>query len=137
MAYHGFDAKGFRLTAVFDADSAKIGTRFGPFASTTSTPESADEPDAARTFLVQPLSELRETILRSNIRLAILAVPAEAAQAATDLVVAAGVRGILNFAPVSLTVPGDVAVTAVDLAVQLEQLSFQVNFTPISLPESA
>jgi len=46
----------------------------------------------------------------------------------SDGLVAAGVRGILNFAPVSLTLPPEIALNAVDLAVQLEQLSFQVNF---------
>ena len=53
--------------------------------------------------------------------------------------VAAGIRGILNFAPTSVTVPPDIALNAVDLSVQLEQLSFQVNFTgmsPTALPET-
>jgi redox-sensing transcriptional repressor len=52
------------------------------------------------------------------------------AQDVADRVIGAGVRGILNFAPVSLVVPETVALNAVDLAVQLEQLSFQVNVTP-------
>ena len=55
--------------------------------------------------------------------------PADAAQDVADQLVAAGVRGLLNFAPVSLTVPRDVALSTVDVAVQLEQLSFQVNVT--------
>ena len=60
-----------------------------------------------------------------------IAVPAENAQDVADALVAAGIRGILNFAPVSLTVPEKVALNAVDLAVQLEQLSFQVNLGAI------
>jgi redox-sensing transcriptional repressor len=67
------------------------------------------------------------TVQKHNIRLAILAVPADSAQEVADQLVAAGVRGLLNFAPVSLNVPPDVALSAVDVAVQLEQLSFQVN----------
>jgi redox-sensing transcriptional repressor len=108
MAYRGFDQKGFRLTAVFDDDAGKIGKKFGQ-------------------FLVQPLTDLAETVRKENIKLAILAVPADSAQEVADRLVDAGVRGLLNFAPVSITVPPDVALNAVDLAVQLEQLSFQVS----------
>ena len=108
MAYRGFDQKGFRLTAVFDADAGKIGKKLNQ-------------------FVVQPLTELAETVREKNIKLAMLAVPADSAQEVADRLVDAGVRGLLNFAPVSITVPPDVALNAVDLAVQLEQLSFQVS----------
>ncbi len=116
MAYNGFDAKGFRLVAAFDIDPQKIGQRHGP---------------ENRSLLIQPLSELKATVEKLGIRLAILTVPADTAQDIADEVVEAGVRGILNFAPVSLNVPQDVATTSVDLAVQLEQLSFQVNLPPV------
>src|SRR3954466_14327093 len=113
MAYRGFDAKGFRLAAVFDNSPSLAGKKLGA-------------------FTVQPLSELTETIRKQNIRLGILAVPADHAQDVADQLVAAGVKGLLNFAPVSLNVPPDVALNAVDLAVQLEQLSFQVSLSTIS-----
>ncbi|HWP40625.1 MAG TPA: redox-sensing transcriptional repressor Rex [Tepidisphaeraceae bacterium] len=113
MAYRGFNAKGFNLCAVFDNDPNKIGRKLG-------------------SFTIQPLSELEETIRRHGIKLAILAVPAEVAQEVADQLVAAGIRGLLNFAPVSLQLPPHVAVNAVDLAVSLEQLSFQVNVQPMS-----
>src|SRR5690349_17006723 len=106
LAYKGFDQKGFRLVAVFDTDPSKVGRKQG-------------------SFTIQPLSDLAATVKKDNIKLAMLAVPADAAQDVADQVVSAGVRGLLNFAPVSLTVPADVALNAVDLAVQLEQLSFQ------------
>ena len=112
LSYQGFQAKGFRLAAVFDNDPKKIGQKHGGFA-------------------IQPLNELPETIRKQGIRLAILAVPAEAAQELADRLVEAGIRGLLNFAPTSITVPANVALNAVDLAVQLEQLSFQVNFSPL------
>ena len=112
MSYRGFDAKGFRLVAVFDDDKNKVGTR------------QAD-------FIVQPLSELAETVQRLNIRLAIMAVPAEVAQDVADQLVEAGIRGLLNFAPVSIQVPPDIALNAMDVAVQLEQLSFQVSLSPL------
>ena len=113
LAYKGFDQKGFRLVAVFDTDSAKIGKRHG-------------------TFVIQPLSELQATVKKESIKLAMLAVPADSAQDVADQAVAAGVRGLLNFAPVSLSVPSDIALNAVDLAVQLEQLSFQVSLSSIN-----
>ena len=112
MAYRGFDAKGFRIVAIFDADAAKVGRK-----------------QAGMT--IQPLSELPQTAEQQSIRLAMVAVPADAAQGVVDQLVAAGIRGILNFAPVSVTVPPHVALNAVDLSVQLEQLSFQVNFSPL------
>jgi redox-sensing transcriptional repressor len=109
LAYKGFEKKGFRLAAVFDADPAKIGKKFGPHA-------------------ILPIAELQATVQKMSIRLGIVAVPADHAQEVADKLVEAGVRGILNFAPVSLNVAPNVAVASVDLAVQLEQLSFQVNF---------
>jgi redox-sensing transcriptional repressor len=127
MAYNGFDAKGFRLVAVFDADPAKIGKRQGPFPG---RPDS-DGSDNQRFFVIQPMSELKSTAQKQAIRLAILAVPADSAQEVADQCVEAGIRGLLNFAPVSLRFPPPIAVNAVDLAVQLEQLSFQVNFSPL------
>jgi redox-sensing transcriptional repressor len=63
--------------------------------------------------------------------MAMVAVPADVAQDVVNQVVAAGVRGILNFAPTSVSVPPHVAMNAVDLSVQLEQLSFQVNVSPL------
>lgn len=108
LTYRGFNSKGFQIVAVFDNDPAKLGKKHGP-------------------FVIQPLSELEATVQKQSIRLAILAVPADAAQDVADQLVAAGIRGLLNFAPVSLIVPRDIALNAVDLAVQLEQLSFQVN----------
>lgn len=113
MAYRGFDAKGFRLAAVFDNDASKVGSKQG-------------------VFTVQPLSELAETIRTQSIRLGILAVPADVAQDVANQLVVAGVKGLLNFAPVSLTVPPDVALNAVDLAVQLEQIAFQVSLSNLN-----
>jgi redox-sensing transcriptional repressor len=111
-AYRGFDARGFRLVAVFDNDPAKSGERLSEFE-------------------IQPLAQLAEAVRDLHIRLAMLAVPADVAQRVADQLVAAGVRGMLNFAPVALQLPPEVTVNAVDLAVQLEQLSFQVNIASL------
>jgi redox-sensing transcriptional repressor len=107
-AYRGFNSKGFKLVAVFDNDASKVGKKLGA-------------------FVVQALGEMPAAVQKHSIRLAILAVPADAAQDVADQLVTAGVRGLLNFAPVSITVPRDVALTTVDVATHLEQLSFQVN----------
>ncbi|HZK82994.1 MAG TPA: redox-sensing transcriptional repressor Rex [Humisphaera sp.] len=112
--YEGFHAKGFVLVAVFDNDPAKLGRKIGD-------------------FQIQALSELAATVEKHSVRMAVLAVPADNAQEVADELVGVGIRGLLNFAPVSLSVPKHVAIKSVDLAVQLEQLSFQVNLTPAEM----
>lgn len=110
LAYRRFAGKGFRLGAVFDTDPKLHGQSFS---GTT----------------VQPVERIPRVVRETKIRLAILAVPAEAAQRSAELLVDAGILGILNFAPVRLQVPAHVYVNSVDLAVQLEQIAFQVNET--------
>ena len=111
LAYRGFDQKGFRLVAVFDADPTKVGKKHGG-------------------FQIQSLTDLATTVEKQNIKLGMIAVPADNAQDVADQLVAAGVRGLLNFAPVSISAPPEVAISTVDVAVHLEQLSFQVNVSP-------
>ena len=111
LSFRGFSKRGFVIAAAFDRDPAKIGVRI----------------DAIPPFRVQPLAEMARTVCERAIRLGILTVPAAAAQAAADEMIGAGIRGLLNFAPVRLQVAADVSVTSVDLAVHLEQLSFQLN----------
>lgn len=118
LAYKGFEKKGFRLAAVFDANATKIGTTRGP-------------------FVIHPMTELQATVTSLNIRLAIMTVPDDSAQSVADQLIAAGIRGILNFAPVSLTVPPHVGLSAVDLAVQLEQLSVLVNCASTDHPTAS
>jgi redox-sensing transcriptional repressor len=108
IAYRGFLRKGFRLAAIFDADERKVGQAFGD-------------------LQVASMDILAAVAQGQGIKLAILSVPAEAAQAVADKLVSAGIRGIMNFAPISLSVPPDVSVQSVDLAVQLEQLSFKMS----------
>jgi len=110
--------KGFKLVAVFDNDPAKIGAKHGG-------------QGGQNEFVVRPLTELVATVQKLKVQLGIIAVPSDTAQEVADQLVEAGVRGLLNFAPVSLRVPAEVALSAVDVAVQLEQLSFQVNVAPL------
>lgn len=104
-AYHGFRPKGFELVALFDTDSRKVGKKIGPLS-------------------IQSMNELDAVVVAREIRLGILAVPAEAAQPVADRLFAAGVRGILNFAPVQLTAPAGSTVRNIDVAAELEQLNF-------------
>ncbi len=99
--------------AVFDADPHKVGSFVGD-------------------YQIRAASSAGQFIRDNNIRLAVLAVPGDVAQDVADDLVNAGVEGLLNFAPVALIVPPGVALNSVDLAVQLEQLSFHVSFSEIS-----
>ena len=108
LGFKRFGQKGFRLAAAFDSDPAKIGKKIGG-------------------VLVRPMGELASTIEKHRIRVAILAVPAGAAQAVAEALCQAGVKGILNFAPARLDVPEGIAVIPVDLAATLQQLSYFVN----------
>ena len=111
LAFRGFEKRGFRIVAAFDNDPAKIGSTV----------------HGQRAFDVQPTSAMSASIQAEAVRVGILSVPAEAAQKVADEMVEAGIRGILNFAPVTLQVVEGVAVSSVDLAVHLEQLLFLQN----------
>ncbi|HEX6926323.1 MAG TPA: redox-sensing transcriptional repressor Rex [Longimicrobiaceae bacterium] len=108
ISYRNFQRRGFRIRAVFDTDPEKIGTRWG------SQPILSDD-------------EMEAVLARESIEIAIVAVPADAAQPVVDRLVNAGVRAILNFAPVRLRVPDDVALRNVDMVVEMEGLSFALN----------
>jgi redox-sensing transcriptional repressor len=109
MAYQDFRRQGFDIVAVFDADPAKVGTEW-------------------QGLVVQSDTELKGAL--QGIEIAIVAVPAEAAQGVVNRLVAAGVRAILNFAPTKLSVPDHVAVKTVNMALELEGLSYAlVNAT--------
>ncbi len=103
--YAGFDARGFRVVALVDADAAKVGERVGH-------------------LRVRPVGEIANIVATHHIAIAIIATPASAAQEVADQLVAAGVRSILNFAPVRLQVPDHVSLRKVDLSTELQILSF-------------
>jgi redox-sensing transcriptional repressor len=108
IRYRGFRKQGFEIAAVFDADPKLEGK------SIAGIP-------------VRPVRDLSKVVRELAIKIAILAVPAEAAADAAKKCVDAGVRGILNFAPVRLALPESVVVHPVDLALQLEQLAFRMR----------
>jgi redox-sensing transcriptional repressor len=104
--YAGFREEGFEITALFDTVRDKIGHR-----SRAGVP-------------IYDMREFRRVVRRGRIRIAVIAVPAEAAQTVVNTVVAAGIKAILNFSPGTLKVPADVKLKSVDLTVSLESLSF-------------
>ena len=108
LGYRGFASQGFHIVAAFDADETKTGR-------------------SVEGVAVYSLSELETTVASQGIELGLLAVPAPAAQLAADRLVAAGVAGILNFAPVTLNLPDSISIVGVDLATELEQLCFSVT----------
>jgi redox-sensing transcriptional repressor len=103
--YRGFGARGFRVMALVDTD-----------------PEIVGQVVAGQE--VEPISDLQRIVKDRQVTIGILATPAAVAQEVADALVAAGVRSILNFAPAVLTVPDGVSMRKVDLAIELQILSF-------------
>jgi redox-sensing transcriptional repressor len=106
--YRGFRQRGFEIVAIFDADPAKVGKAWNG-------------------LTVCEVKELETELRRQPVEIVVIVTPAEAAQSVTDRCVALGVKAILNFAPVSLVVPDDVVVKTVNLALELETLSYALT----------
>jgi len=107
LRYKGFAAQGFRIVAAFDIDPRVTG----------STIEGVP---------VYSQDRLPEIVRQQRIQLGMITVPATEAQQVADALVAAGISGIVNFAPVTLSLPEEVALVGVDLTTELEQLAFSV-----------
>lgn len=105
--YGGFSGKGFNITAIFDNDPEKIGTTVG-----------------INGVKVQPVSELATAIKERGITVGIITVPAEHAQQVARTMVEAGVRAILNYAPITITVPSGVRVQYIDPVVGLQRMTY-------------
>ena len=108
VSYRGFEKEGFEIVAAFDAEP--------------------DRPRDKKTR--QPILGMEGLVAfvkKTGVRVAILTVPAEAAQEVANTLVASGIAGILNFSPIVLTVPEDVMVNNVNLAIELENLSYFIR----------
>jgi len=108
LRYQGFVNRGFRIVACYDNDPSKIGTQVS-------------------IFTVQDENDLVVNIKESGIKMAMLCVPAAVAQAVTDKLVEAGIKGILNYAPVSLSVPRTVRVQYIDPVIGLQRMAYYLN----------
>jgi len=105
--YKGFQERAFNVLAVFDNDISKIGLKIGGVP-------------------IYPISQLQDFVAKEKVQIGIVAVPAPYAQEVVDILVDAGIKGILNFAPRVIAVPDDVELRNVDLAVNLEILTYNM-----------
>jgi redox-sensing transcriptional repressor len=103
--YGGFEGRGFRVACVFDSNPQKIGRRLGKFE-------------------INDAADLSQQLKEMGIKVAIVAVPANAAQAVVDDLVEGGVKAILNYAPVTVTVPQDVRVQYIDPVTHLQRMTY-------------
>jgi redox-sensing transcriptional repressor len=106
--YGGFIDRGFRITRVYDIDPQKIGQKVGG-------------------FIIHDVASMVGDIRKEKIKIAMLAVPASAAQSVTDLLVQAGIRAILCYAPVSLNVPKRVKIQYIDPVLRLQHMTYHVS----------
>ena len=108
LRYQGFVERGFHIVGLFDADGEKVGT-------------------VVQGLQIHSPDRMKEVIESTRAELGILTVPAHSVQNVADVMIAAGIRGLLNFAPGIVRVPEGGRVVGVDLTVQLEQLAFLVH----------
>jgi len=106
--YEGFQQRGFRVVGLYDSDPAKIGRQVDGHA-------------------VRAIDSLAEDNRERPVDIAVIAVPGSAAQLVVDQVVGAGIVGILSFAPIQLHVPANVTLNTVNMAMELERLSFALS----------
>jgi len=106
--YRGFVPRGFRVVCVFDDNPDRVGEEIAG-------------------LTVQPMSDLEDTITAAGVQVAMIAVPLEAAQDVASQLVKTGVRAILNYAPITLSVPKDVQVQYIDPVVHLQHMTFYLK----------
>lgn len=108
LSYRGFEQEGFEIIAAFDLEAGR-------------------KRDKAITTPIHPMEKLPEIVAKRAVKMAIITVPAAVAQEVTNQLIDAGITGILNFAPIVLHVPDDVMVNNVNLAMELENLSYFIQ----------
>ena len=106
--YNGFSNRGFHINMVFDNDPQKIGQKVGEYE-------------------VFDTATLAEKVKQNKIKIAMLTAPASSAQEITDLLVKAGIKAILNYAPISLNVPGGVRVQYIDPVTHLQRMTYYLD----------
>jgi redox-sensing transcriptional repressor len=109
--YKAFAARGFYVKAIYDSDPAKVGM-------------------PVDSLSVRDIARIEQDAAKEGFDIAVLAIPPEYAQVVADRVTRAGIKAILNFAPIQLVVPADVTVRTVNMALELEGLSFALTNRP-------
>ncbi|HZU76364.1 MAG TPA: redox-sensing transcriptional repressor Rex [Dehalococcoidia bacterium] len=108
LSYGGFEPQGFRIVEAFDSDAKTVGRRVGP-------------------LVIKDVSVLAETLHERPVDIAIVAVPAGAAQAVIDTLVKGGVRSILNYAPTAARVPSGVHIRHIDPVLALQSMTYYIK----------
>lgn len=104
LSYRGFSKQGFKISCAFDTDPGKIGRK-------------------VNSVVIRHIKDAQRLVKEKGIRIAILAVPGEAAQEIVDMLVKAGIKAILNFSPIRPKLDKSVAVLNIDLSIELERLA--------------
>lgn len=107
-SYNGFENRGFRIVAVFDSDADKISTNVG-------------------TLKVEPIANMTEIVKKHGCQIAIVAVPASGAQNVADVLVQAGIKSILCYAPTTLTLPKDIRAEYIDPVVHFQHMTYYLE----------
>ena len=108
VAYDGFVPQGFRIVEAFDADPKLVGTKVND-------------------LIVKSVESLPDVLRRQEIEIGIVAVPAASAQQVIDMLVASGVKGILNYAPIAPQVPSHVRIKDIDPVLSLQRMTYYVK----------
>jgi redox-sensing transcriptional repressor len=103
--YQGFTNRGFQVTLIFDIDPTKIGTRVGE-------------------FTVQDFDSMVDKLRRYNVKVGMIAVPGSVAQEVADRLIEGGVKAILNYAPINISVPQDVRLQYIDPVIHLQRMTY-------------
>ncbi len=103
--YQGFVNRGFRIVAIFDNDKSKIGNKIGD-------------------FVIEDTEKMVERVKAMGVKMAMLTVPASAAQGVAEKLTQAGVKAILNYAPITLNVPNNVKVQYIDPSIHLQRMTY-------------
>jgi redox-sensing transcriptional repressor len=106
--YRGFSDRGFRIAHVFDSSPSKVGK-------------------AIENYIIRSVDEMPTIVRDNNIRIAMIAVPADKAQEVADKLIEAGVQAILNYAPMNLNVPDHVRVQYIDPVVQMQRMTYYLT----------
>lgn len=106
--YGGFAHRGFRITHLFDADPGKVGQKID-------------------NLEIRSIDEMDDTLQKNNIKVAMLATPADAAQDVTDMLVKAGIKAILNYAPIVVSVPEGVRIQYIDPVIHLQRMAYYLE----------